>query len=175
MFGFERNIKKAALDKDDVAELLHTSPENLRAFENAYCTQVLDQEDPEEFFQINSRQAAVRNHEVNQDGTPDADLERRIIDELIAQTTVYAFDGDLNSGQTGTTRQLRALPGSTRLVTKKEINALMPSQRPQLSGTLMKVDMNVPSYQTLLMYRRPSSGSNLRGRKSPVITGLFED
>ena len=63
-------------------------------------------------------------------------LERRIVDELLSQTTTYFFDGNL-----ATIQSYKALPTGSEPVTLQEVTNLPPEIQPQLTGTLMKRDI----------------------------------
>lgn len=151
IFG-KMGIGSQTMSKEAIAELLRTSPEALAAFENAYDKAVLSQP-PEDFFSINSRQAARDKHSVDaSEGASEAgegveDLQSRIVAELLAQTTTYVFDGTL-----GKKKSFPALPDDTAPVTNEDISALPMALRPQLSGNLMKVDIATKSYPHLLWY-----------------------
>ena len=105
MFGLKNVFsdavaKKTSLDKDAVAQLLKTNPKALQAFEAAYAAQALDEES-DNFFEQNSRQAsaALRESQTVGSGTDMAvakNLISRIVDELLAKTSVYEFNGDLS-------------------------------------------------------------------------------
>lgn len=155
------------MGKDSVAELLRVNPEALAAFEAAYAKQALNQE-PDDFFAINSRQAANGKHAIDvskhvMDVTDDelARLQERIVNELLAQTEIYAFDGKVVKVE-----KMPALPAGTELVKNEDISRFPEQFRPQLSGGLMKVDMNEPSYPHLLWYyERYQNGKSEKIRK----------
>lgn len=158
--------EQQALTKDAVAELLRVNPEALKAFEAAYSKLALDQE-PDSFFAINSRQAANVNHVIDMTdfaavtAVDTAELERRIVDELLAQTETYVFDGNL--AKFG---KPIALPTGNEYVKNDEINRLPSPLRPQLTGNLMKVDINEPSYPHLLyLYKKYMTDKNPKTRK----------
>ncbi len=135
--------------KDAIAKMLKVSPEALAAFENAYATNALSQES-NDFFQMNSRQAARNIHAIDPNEAPvDSDsvteLVDRIVQELLAQTQVYRFDGKLVHIE-----NRKALPAGTAMVENADINQLPAHVRPQLSGNLMKVDIAAPTAPHLL-------------------------
>lgn len=144
--------KKKSLTKDDIAELLQLKPELLDEFERAYEKHALSTID-NEFFGINSKQASMLK-EVNSEGSDidTSDIEHRIVNELLAQTQVYSYDK--NNGVK--IENALALPSGTPLVTNEEINELPINIRPELTGTLMKVDINEKSYPHLLYLYKES-------------------
>lgn len=153
--------------KDAIAELLRINPEALEAFEAAYAKHALNQE-PDNFFATNSRQAVNGKHAIDvTEPTMDAasdelvKLQQRIVDELLSQTEIYTFDGrQVKAGN------LPVLPAVTEPVQNSDINRLPAQLRPQLSGELMKVDINEPSYPHLLwFYERYLNGKNEKIRK----------
>ena len=144
--------KKKLLTKDEIAELLQLKPELLDEFESAYEKHVLSTIDSN-FFGINSKQASMLK-EVNSEGSDidTSDIERRIVNELLAQTQVYSYDRE-NGVKI---ENILALPNETLLVTNEEINELPIRIRPELTGTLMKVDINEKSYPHLLYFYKES-------------------
>lgn len=159
----------STMTKDNIAKYLRMNPEALAAFEDAYEKNVLNElPDPDDFFATNSRQAAEMKHsidieEVNTDQyTEDIEnLEDRIVEELLSQTEVYVFDGKF-----GHKVGLDALPDGTKAVELNDINRLPEELRPQLSGNLMKKDINEPSYPGLLMfYHKYQTAKNPKNRK----------
>ena len=101
---------------EQAAELLKTSPEALAAFESAYHTAMLEDEGADDnFFQTNSRQASAQARDGMSDAPSEENLQAaiavgsRIVEELVAQTRVYVFDGDLSS-RTAWITSLRSRP-----------------------------------------------------------------
>lgn len=145
------NDKKPGLEKDAVARMLRVDPAALEAFEAAYAKHALSRE-PADFFATNSRQAAESKRIVDADGVDEraalediVRLQRRIVNELLAQTEVYVFDGKL-----ARTKKPAALPDGVEPVRNDDISCLPASLRPQLAGDLMQVDIGEPSYPHLL-------------------------
>lgn len=142
---------RTTLSKDDIANLLRTTPQALAAFESSYTKHALNVKE-DDFFHINSRQAAERNRAEHvraseDDAKATNDLVNRIVEELLAQTETYVFDGNL-----GKFHQPLALPDGTKMVTNEDINRLPLALRPELTGELMKVDIDsdTPNYTVLL-------------------------
>lgn len=163
MFDMLGNLKPA-ISKDEIAKLLCTSPETLETFEAAYAKYALSKES-DDFFEMNSRQAAEEKHSVEElaatNGMVDTHeeirkLQRRIVDELLAQTQTFVYDGKQAKSFTP-----KALSAGTKFVDNSEINSLPEGLRPQLAGNLMKVDITEPSYpQILYFYKRFKSSKN---------------
>ena len=167
MFDFLKNAPaKTAMTLDQAADLLGTNPETLAAFDAAYSAKALgDTTTPDNFFELNSRQASQMLRESQEDAgvTPESLIER-IIAELLAQTKVYAFDGDLALPDRVETP--KALPAGTKMVAKEDINALPLPIRPQLSGELMKCDIPGETYLSVLnMYNRYKNGKTAKERE----------
>lgn len=120
--------------KDALVDFLKTTPEALDAFEKAYRKEVIDDNDYSYDGVPNAKQAAaVMNRE-----TPEAldELVCRIVEELIALTPVYRYDGENIS-----TLNPLALPDH-EMVTKEEVMAAPAAFRPACTGNLMKKDCN---------------------------------
>lgn len=160
--------KKKSLTKDEIAELLQLKPELLDEFESAYEKHVLSTIDSN-FFGINSKQASMLK-EVNSEGSDidTSDIERRIVNELLAQTQVYSY----NRENGVKIENILSLPSGTPLVTNAEINELPINIRPELTGTLMKVDINEKSYPHLL-YLYKDSIENKDKKKAQLAYHMF--
>ena len=160
--------KKKLLTKDEIAELLQLKPELLDEFESAYEKHVLSTIDSN-FFGINSKQASMIK-EVNSEGSDidTSDIERRIVNELLAQTQVYSYDRENGVKM----ENILSLPSGTHLVTNAEINELPINIRPELTGTLMKVDINEKSYPHLL-YLYKDSIENKDKKKAQLAYHMF--
>ena len=120
-----RNLfkRKQTLNKDQIAELLKVHPEALEYFEHLYESTSLNNID-DNFFNINSKQAASMRKENKIDVDYDADellsITDKIVDELLIVAGLKEADEDF------------------KFMTKEELNAVPLSVRPQLSGSLIK-------------------------------------
>lgn len=139
-------IKPNEIDKNEIAKLLSTSKEALEAFEETYASKVLNSDTiPENFFEINSRQASAMHPRIATTNDEQLnDIKQRIVKELMSETHIWKFDGNEIVCNNGKSSPI------TNPVTNEEINQLPEHLRPQLTGTLMKVDINKPTYPTLL-------------------------
>lgn len=151
----KQDIRKAQASRDRIAELLQTSPEALDAFEATYAATALN-EISDNFYQVNSRQAsAIRKSQAEGTVKPE-NMIQQIINELINKTQVYSFDGNLNHSAE-ILHPLKALPGTE--ITNQDINQLPEAVRPQLTGSLMKVDIKDHSSQAIMsMYDMSVNG-----------------
>lgn len=165
--------KEGRLDKDALAELLKTSPAAMEAFEKTYAEQVLIQES-DKLFETNSRQASERLRAAQpitdtQEAKEDAEaLEKRIVDELLAKTSVYEFDGNLETVQAP-----KALPGDVAEVTNEDLSVLPLQLRPQLTGSLMSVDINEPSFPHLLFFYQRMQDKELTQKEREYAYHMF--
>lgn len=145
---FSADEAKVLLTKDQIAEMLKVSPEAYEAFEKAYATQVLASgETPDNFFEVNAKMAK-EEHEGIVITNADVDLNdiiERIVTGLLSKTQVYIYDG--KSGGLGVKKSnFFANP-----VTNEEIMNLPEELRPQLTESLMKIDVDKHSSDMLLM------------------------
>lgn len=134
------------MSKDKLAEILSTSPEALETFEKAYKKAALDKVS-DNFFEVNAKQASLMRGASGQIASPD--LERligRIVSELVIQTPVWSIDDGIITVTNGLEKNIE------NPVTNEEICRLPEEVRPQLTGTLMKIDVGEPSYKILLMF-----------------------
>ena len=133
------------LSKEQMAALLKTSPEALKAFEESYQS-LLDEERPETLFETNSRQAAenVKNDPVSDDAL--AEVCKRCTAELAGQTKVCIFDGE----RKGRWESRKAIPDQ-EMLTREELSAIPEPQRPSLSGKYMRRDF-APEASAMILY-----------------------
>lgn len=148
MFNFlsafrNRQNQKAVLSLEEAAQLLRTTPEALKAFEESYhLAEIGEAEQSNNFFDLDSRKAAgmvaEQSIEANDKIAPEAikkaaDLVNRIVGELL------------------TINNRKSLPASdAELVSNAEINALPLQLRPELTGTLCKRDIQDDAYPAVL-------------------------
>ena len=156
-------FQSKALTKDDIAQLLKTTPEALNAFEQAYQTASLyEEKSPETLFAINSRQAHDHLTEQHVNTLPDNvdeaylnELTNRIVDELLCISDTKRLP---NNKQTP--------------VTWEEVKQLPKELRPNLTGTMMTRDINEPAYiQLLTTYHEMMNTSN--PKKAETLYGMF--
>lgn len=124
-------LKKTSnvISKEQIAQMLNTTPEALAEFEKAYNA-VSDEENQASgnFFKLNSRDVAKQT-EISSDDI--AALENRIVNELLASSGLISCKDE-------------------PIVTKEEILNLPEELRPQLTGNLIKKDIAKDSYPMLL-------------------------
>ena len=137
------------LSLDDAAALLKTTTDALSSFEKAYQRYAIEvDENEDDPFHVNSRMATKRNW--GADSGIDRGLQHRIVNELLADTKVYAFNCDLSVSGSVKTLSFPAAPAPR--VVLEDISKLPPEFRPQLSGDLIDKDFGQESYPTLLEY-----------------------
>lgn len=151
-------VRPQGLDRDQIAELLRTTPAAVEAFEDAYRAHRLDTSIDEcDLFGMNSRQAAAMTHG-DVDGAA-GDLIRRITDELVAQTSVWRYvPEDENVNVTS----FPALPDETS-VTREEVATLPREMRPQLTGSLVTKDIDEDSAPAILWFYAKSKEAEAAG------------
>lgn len=138
------DIKAISLSPDEMAELLETSPEMLRTFEERYQKNAIDVADPHDLFAVNSRQAAGK---VDRTGTCPESIIQRIVDGLLGQCEVLHVTEDLI--------QEERYEVPFKPVTQEELMGIAEPARPWLTEELMKKDLNGDTASTLLyMYKK---------------------
>lgn len=150
-------VRPQGLDRDQIAELLRTTPAAVEAFEDAYRTHALDAPvDETNLFGMNSRQAAAMTH-----GDVDeaaGDCIRRITDEMVAQTSVWHY-----APEDGVrVASFPALPDGHD-VTREEVMALPREMRPQLTGSLVTKDIDEDSAPAILWFYAKSKEAEANG------------
>ena len=149
MFDLFGNINKlrnihSDSEKKKIAKLLQTTPEALEEFEKAYHLGVLEEPVSDNLFEVNAKQAAGMNDHITVDDSEVESLIDRIVTELLSETTFFKYeDGTVSYGDFG-------IPFPEHPVTKEKILSLPESLRPQLSGTLLKKELNGDSYPGIL-------------------------
>jgi len=148
--------RRAALDKDQIAALLSTNREALEAFENSYRINALDKTE-DDLFQINSRQASAETRTITDDKIFTDEtvkqietVKNQIVAELVSQTFVYTFDGNLQA-----TKALTSEAANDMVSANYEVIRSMPKNlRPQLTGNRAAMDMVDSSATLLFHYQR---------------------
>lgn len=132
--------------KDEIAKLLGESPEMLRQFEKE-CTRLEEvASNDDTLFSLNAKQASGMVQKPAVDVSTE-DIIDRIVLELVDQTPVTTIksDGILDIGFMNSDHLYEP-------VSNEEILALPKELRPQLTGKLMKVDIDEPSYPAVLSF-----------------------
>lgn len=93
---FNKDIKKAILSKEQLAEMLKVTPEALEAFERSYQLHSMnDSTISDNLFKVNAKQAAGMNPKLD---LSEKDIVQELIDqivkELLAQVVMYSYDGN---------------------------------------------------------------------------------
>ena len=146
--------RKSGMNKDNIAALLSTNREALEEFERAYQVNALNEES-EDFFQVNSRQASAAARTI-EDNLPLTEstimlaqaIKKQIVDELVAQTYVYSFDGKLQSSKDLVPNPVNNLT----LISNEALKTLPIELRPQLTGDSAVKETNGFSSEILLSY-----------------------
>lgn len=163
MFQFLQKMfsKDLSLDKDQIAAFLKISPEALKIFEESYSAILDDNTSDNNFFEVNAKQAAAE-HEgiITEENKLLDDMIQRIVDELVNITPVWEYDGHTVTALNEPDEKI------VHPVTNEEIVSLPEELRPQLTGSLAKVDIAEPSYIGLLdIYQRYLKEKNLQKKQ----------
>lgn len=157
MFDF---VKNKSITREEMADLLKMSPDSLEEFEKSY-KEILDTiPNSDNLFEFNAKHASSAIKE----GSIEEEIVDKIVDELMSQVNIYTYDGSESIIEG---KKLLGEP-----VTLEEINSLDPVNRPQLTGTLMKKEIEQDSYKILLdQYNRSLNDKNKEKRR--IYKGLF--
>lgn len=144
-------VSPLPLGESDLAKLLKENPAALAAFNEQYEKGVLGRVS-DNFFEQNSRQAAERSKIIDvTDAEPTEppgsatelhpeDIIDRATAELVADTPVWAFDGNIDLPKIRSF-QWKPLPPGTPPVTMEELQATPKELRPMVTGTTSTFDM----------------------------------
>lgn len=133
------------MSAEEVAAILRTTPERLRAFEDSYQRLLSMGEETGGLFDVNSRQASEFNRNAPVDDNQLREICSRITQELAAQTEIFQFSGK------GRIIRGKDIP-EVEMVTLHEINSFPESIRPQLSGKYYKRDMPKEASSMILYF-----------------------
>lgn len=168
VFGIENKKDKTSeeknriLSKDELADFLKTNKEALRMFEEAYQRNALSVIS-DNLFDISKQQAKqikdeqeVKSSSLEIDETDISSMVERIVDELLEETFVWSTRQDFHGSdfvlyEDSIQSDEKSL-SPMNPVQLEEITKLPESIRPQLTGRLMMVDINQPSYPMLLTH-----------------------
>lgn len=135
--AFGLKPKAHMLDTNEIAQLVGSSPETLAAFERAYSKVETDE----------SARHAIQASEKPKYSLV-ADLNETIVNDLVAQTATYVYDGEHGSFHDTT-----ATPADASDVSNKDLAQLPKSARPQLTGNACVCDIsNEDTAPTLLWH-----------------------
>lgn len=146
---FKNHLQKAnTLSKEQIADLLKSSPAALAAFEASYKTQILDTDYKTDDLMDGAgkkNRDELRSDEPT--ALPDALIDR-IVNELLPQSEYIDWDGEkLTVGRFTAETDCTALSAP---VTQSDISALPCDVRPQLAGGLIKRDFTEEAYPMVL-------------------------
>lgn len=135
------------LSNEELAAFLNTTEGALEAFENAYNKAQEEAGPSDNFFEMSK-------NEVDATSIPDApvaeDIVAKIVDELLNQAEIWSYDRPKDTAAVN----MGLLPSNdiTALVTQEDINKLPEECRPQLTGSLAKIDIKEPSAPVIFWY-----------------------
>lgn len=151
---FNKDMKKAIMSKEKLAEMLRVTPEALKAFEKSYQLYSMNEPISDNLFKVNAKQAASLNpkQDVPEKGKVQ-DLIDRIVNELLDQALIYEYDGKpgFTYGNIYSCNQTRTVkvPENSE-VTLEEINELPKELRPDLTGRYVKKSLSDGTGDALL-------------------------
>lgn len=162
-------ILRKTITKEKAAQILKTNPEALTAFEQSYAR--LDDEEIDNLFQVNSRQAKqFRENNLQASEIYNEDdlnkLIEAIVEELKSETGVWKYDGNKVSAT-----KLKCLP-IERKISNNDLSQFPATVRPELTGTLIKKDIEEPSYLALAFYYQKMSNEK-NSKKAKEYYDLF--
>ena len=130
-------IPKTFVSEQELCELLNTSPDALKAFEESYSQLNKKAGLSDNIFKINSRQMADIKSGIQTDvPTEIQPMVERIVADLISQTVLYVYDWEKQAVHEFN----NSLQDSTS-VSLDEIKTLPKEFQPDLTGNAMKRDV----------------------------------
>lgn len=157
--------QKPKYNLEQLSELINQSPEYLQQMEALYQENILTQP-PQNFLETNAKQASQNTNKVY----PNKGLEEiinKIVEELVERTPIYHYDPTTNKV---TITDPKTNP--QQLVTLEEINNIPESLRPDLTGTLIKREIEQPAYYMILDYYNKFKQTNQKEYYFRFLQGL---
>ena len=149
---------------EELAAMLKTSPDALKAFEDAYKEQVLDSGKlSENILQWDATTVkAMLDRKVPFTQNMEALIDR-IVSELMSDTRLYIYNEEYG----GYYVKYNAASYYAVPVTNNDLKRYPEELRPQLTGNLVKVDISEPSYKILLQnYAGYKNAQDPRAKKA---------
>ncbi len=147
MLNFIKEItkpkNKKTLSNKEIADFLKVNPEYLEEFEKAYQIASLNSDD-DNFFKKNSRQAFIESRANNINEYYD-DIVEKVVKELLDISKIYEYKRENNLEYI-----TEYLPAPNNLITKEEIMALPEHLRPELTGSMVKMDIGEGSSEQIV-------------------------
>lgn len=164
LFSKSANSGNADIElRKNIANLLNVSPEALENFEKSYANYSINVTN-KPFFELNAKDIIQKNEGITPDVADAADVSQlidQIVNELLDKTNIWSYDGI--RGKTVVNERPN---NSGKIVTSDEIKKLPENIRPQLTGNLMKVDINTPSYIELInLYMQLMDNNNSNSQR----------
>ncbi len=140
----EKLFNRSKEEIDELCEYLKLDKKVLESFEENYKNASIDNYSSlgENHFGKEVKGSSNSNLE---------ELKHRIVDELISETEVWEYDGNISKSFI-----ISNLLSDGKRVSKEEIISIEHSERPMLTGDLMKVDINANNGLYLLKLLRDS-------------------
>ena len=163
-----KNTKTLSLD--EAARILKANPKFLDKFEEMYRKAGSSENDSNNLFDINAKQAAEEKEGILSNGCSQ-DIIDRIVDELLSQTVVWKFDGKRVNG----TLDTKSLPETDAKVLKEELLKISKDVRPQFTGTFVAKDMKESSSEIVYLMLQKYMEANAAGdeQKAASFYGMF--
>lgn len=171
MFGLEKLFGNKPSDltlaKDKIAEILSMNPEALDAFEKAYNKASIDAEESCEYLNAKTM-AQTKAGNIPSNCFDIVSIAERIAKELIDGTKVYRYT---RNKQDATYLTLKETLPST-YVKPSDLAEIPQEYKPELTGNYMKVDVGIPTYQTLIsqIYEMKNTSDS---RKAKQLYNMF--
>lgn len=163
-----KNTKTLSLD--EAARILKANPKFLDKFEEMYRKAGSSENDSNNLFDINAKQAAEEKEGILSNGC-NQDIIDRIVDELLSQTVVWKFDGKRVNG----TLDTKSLPETEVKVLKEELLKISKDVRPQFTGTFVAKDMKESSSEIVYLMLQKYMEAKAAGdeQKAASFYGMF--
>lgn len=148
-----QNATNRKPDLDAVADLVGMDKESLQAFEQAYHKAEFHGLS-DNLFQVNSRQAAAEKEGIEEN--QNEGMVTRVVNELVAQSVVYEFDG-----KSASISDFQHTLSEDQAVSREEIMNADPATSPMFTGRYIQVDTQgsgeslLGSYADMLRTKNP--------------------
>lgn len=164
------NASAPILSREEAIQFLKTDSEAFSKFENAYQKEILAKPDRNQLFGVSAKQMKEMNDSLT---TPNelSDLVSRIVNELVAQTTVWEYKKGTFTESAGSVLGI----AEKSAVSLEELQGIPTQYRPQLAGDvcLRTTPDKLPAYQELLYWYKKSLEEETSDRDRRFAYGQF--
>lgn len=159
------------LSDEEIAKLLKTNPEALKAFESEYKKAAAIFDDDNLVHQDAHSSSNLIPHQATSDELKE--LEDKIVDELLAETQIFLYKRRTDMRSIMRWNMAHGLPDKELCVKKNDIEKFELNMRPQCTSLYQKRDIKEESYKSLLYNLKMANDIHVNSKERRVWYNLF--